>query len=90
MLRDLFVVAFEAVVAFFLGRRRDDQVRADARDGAVAEAATETQITVTEVADEQARAAVGGPDGVDALSAELRVRAARLATAGGGGHAGRV
>ena len=76
-------LALKAVVDWMLGRARDAAAERAGRDGAVATAAHETQAVVSEVADDQARAAMDGPDRADLLAAELRIRAARLAAGGG-------
>ena len=79
----------EALLGWFaqliLGARRDVVAHDDAVALGRAEAASETQMTVREVADAQAHVD-DGPDRGDLLAAELRARAARL----GGGLGTRV
>jgi hypothetical protein len=82
-------LALKAIVDWLLGRERDARAEQTTADRAVASGAAETETVVAEVADAQARVAVDGPDGADALAAELRARAARLAAGGAGGGSGR-
>jgi F0F1-type ATP synthase membrane subunit b/b' len=83
---EILKALLEALLSFFLGRRQQDLTVAEARDEGRASGAAETAHTVAEVADDQARAALDGPDSVDALAASLRARAGRLG--GGNGGAG--
>lgn len=84
LITSLVEALLDGLTRLVLGWRRDEAARTDAMARGRDEAAIETAAVVEEISDAQARVAVDGPDGADALAAELRARAARLGGGGGG------
>lgn len=70
-------------VDYLLGRARDATTVRVTRDLGAAEAANETQQTITEIADEQAHAAADRDVDPAALSRRLRDRARTIGATGG-------